>query len=273
MTRDELIADWETRLSAAETEPVGSSPQRAWLARVRSRLYRFLLSLYGEGKWRGSGHSTTEAPPAASTGIVFDSPDAESLTGKPAKQIGKIRSVLKTVASSQDHRPPAGSLSGAEVVANRWLIVADEEDRWILPRCQIVLRQQGVECRRVCSAGYWALEVPPPDHHRASQLLDERRAELRRPPRCERQEVRLVRQPVSPFRSVLVLFAVPVSFCMMILVLTALAPDGQLTSEALQSSGLAALVTAGICCMAMLGVWVQFRLQQRAESKAGLRQP
>jgi len=273
MTRDELIADWETRLSAAETEPVGSSPQRAWLARVRSRLYRFLLAIYGEGKWRGSGQTPAEAPPASPAGIVFDSPDAESLTGKPAKQIGKIRSVLKTVASSQDHRPPAGSLSGAEVAANRWLIVASEDANWHLPRCRDWLVRHGIDCRSVRYAAKWAIEVPAADHYQACQLLDERRDRLQRPSRFQREEVHLVRQPLAPLKSMLVLFATPVLFCAMILALAALAPNGRLTPEETHAVGLAALGTAGICCLAMLGVWVQFRLVRRAEAKAVLRQP
>jgi len=261
MQRDQLIADWQERLVAAETEPVAGSPHRAWLARVRSRLYRFLLSLYGEGSWRASGQSPADAPQSGSTGIVFDSPEAESLTGKPAKQPGKIRSVLKTVASSQDHRLPAGSLSGAEVVANRWLIVASEDARWNLPRSQSLLRSYGVECRMVRYAGKWAIEVPAADHYQAWQLLDERRDKLQRPP--GREQVRLVSQPVSPLRSVLVLCAVPVIFCAMIVALTALAPDGQLPPESLQASGFAALVAAGVCCAAMLAAWVQFRFQRR----------
>src|SRR5688500_8104695 len=107
LSRDKLLTDWRQCLDAADAEPVGSSHRRAWLARVRRRLYRFLLSLYGDGQWRAA----TPPPADSASPAVFDLPEAESFAGKPAKDIGKIRSVLKTVASSQDHRPPAGSLT------------------------------------------------------------------------------------------------------------------------------------------------------------------
>src|SRR5262245_15490181 len=114
LTRDKLISDWRTRLAAAEAEPVSSSLRRAWLVRVQMRLYRFLLSLYGNGVWRADEHAASPQP------VVFDSAEAESLSGKPAKDLGKIRSVLKSVANSQDHRPAAGSLTADEVIAGCW---------------------------------------------------------------------------------------------------------------------------------------------------------
>ena len=49
-TRPDLIADWQTRLAAAE-EGAGCASSPGWLQRARVRLYRFLLSLYGDGGW------------------------------------------------------------------------------------------------------------------------------------------------------------------------------------------------------------------------------
>ena len=44
--RDQLISDWRQQLAAAESV-VATSGRAAWLARVRRRLYRFLLACYG----------------------------------------------------------------------------------------------------------------------------------------------------------------------------------------------------------------------------------
>src|SRR5262245_5245326 len=119
--RDNLISDWRARLASAEAEPLADSPRRRWLARVRTRLSRLMLSRYGDGLWRAADEEDQSG--IQPTGIVFDSADAKSLGGKPAKDIGKIRTVLKAVANNQDHRPPAGSLTGKEVAHSSWLIV------------------------------------------------------------------------------------------------------------------------------------------------------
>jgi len=51
VSRDELIADWHKRLAAAEQSQADASKRSQWLARMRVRIYQFLLSLYGEGNW------------------------------------------------------------------------------------------------------------------------------------------------------------------------------------------------------------------------------
>ena len=50
--RDQLIADWQNRLAAASEAPEEATSRAAWLVRLRTRLYHFLLSLYGEGNWK-----------------------------------------------------------------------------------------------------------------------------------------------------------------------------------------------------------------------------
>lgn len=182
-TRDNLIADWRARLADAEAEPMSAAPPRAWLTRVRVRLYRFLLSLYGEGVWRADEDQLPQSRPAASAAVVFDSAEAETLTGKPAKGEGQIRTVLKAVANSQDHRPQAGSLQGSEVIANLWLMVVSDSTNLSLPRCQNLLKHHGIECRRVAYGREWALEVRAATHPAALALLDKHYDELRKPPR------------------------------------------------------------------------------------------
>jgi hypothetical protein len=182
-TRDNLIADWRARLADAEAEPMSAAPPRAWLTRVRVRLYRFLLSLYGTGEWRADGEQSLESQPAASAAVVFDSAEAETLTGKPAKGEGQIRTVLKAVANSQDHRPQAGSLQGSEVIANLWLMVVSDSTNLSLPRCQNLLKHHGIECRRVAYGREWALEVRAATHPAAVALLDKHYDDLRKPPR------------------------------------------------------------------------------------------
>src|SRR5262245_60049142 len=137
--RDQLISNWRAKLASAEAEPVGSSPRRAWLVRVRTRLYRFLLSLYGDGRWTSDEH-------AAPSPAVFAGADAEQLDGKPAKDLGEIRSVLKSVANGQDHRPQAGTLTGDEVLAASGFVVASSASSTLdLSRSQALLLRHRIE--------------------------------------------------------------------------------------------------------------------------------
>src|SRR6187402_3351886 len=99
LSRHELVSDWQCRLAVADSLDAGAVRQPAWLARVQQRLYRFLLSLYGSGHWRASARSgeEIEAPPDARALTMFEAPEVLPLAGKPAKETGKIRAVLKSV--------------------------------------------------------------------------------------------------------------------------------------------------------------------------------
>jgi len=255
--RDKLISDWRARLAAAEAEPVSSSLRRAWLVRVQMRLYRFLLALYGQG----DGRADERPPQKAADVVVFDSAEAESLAGKPAKDLGKIRSVLKTVANSQDHRPAAGSLTSEEVIAGCWFAVAAVSSRLDLIRCIELLRSHKIECRLQFRAGDRIVEVPGPLRTEALQLIDEHRVRLRRRPRIVHQDpqaravaapVRFARQPSSPWWAALVFL---LACSLLMLVLATAAGNPQPTDEELQARLVASLGTAAVCCVAIFWSW------------------
>src|SRR5687767_4185509 len=94
--RDKLVADWRHELHAAQ-DALAASPRQVWLARMRVRLYRFLLRCYGKANWR-----TSPAPRDVAGGVVFDQPEVRFLHGKPAKSPGKIQAVLKSVANAHE---------------------------------------------------------------------------------------------------------------------------------------------------------------------------
>src|SRR5436853_2458398 len=96
--RDQLIADWQKRLLAASDLAGPPSSRAAWLAHLRQRLYHFLILLYGDGRWNVPGQLETPKSPGDTDSIVFDTPEALPLVGKPAKSLDTIRSVLDTVA-------------------------------------------------------------------------------------------------------------------------------------------------------------------------------
>jgi len=242
-TRDKLLSDWRDRLAAAEAEPNSSAPRRAWLARIRRRLYRFLLSLYGDGNWRAAAPpqpQRTELSP-----VIFDSPEAESLAGKPAKDAGKIRSVLKSVANGQDYRPVAGSLTAEEVLSNSWLIVASESSSLDVQRCVELLRNERIDCRIVPYHGARAVEVPATSHSQAWMLLRDRKVEVRKPPR-------VARNSGAPLLLMFMGFCFPTMLLMLALLLASLARGTPPTAEALHIYALAIIGTAIVCCVTVL---------------------
>jgi hypothetical protein len=281
--RDKLIADWRRRLDAAEAEPVASSPRRAWLVRVRTRLYRFLLSLYGDGTWRACQRPS----PRQTEPVIFDSPGAEALAGKPARDLGKIRSVLKSVANNQDHRPEAGSLTADEVIAGCWFVVAAASANLDLIRCMDLLHSRGIQCRMQCFGDDHVIEVWGPTRHEAIDLIDENRQRLRKKwevgarlggawlvrsplkPKANHlaQQVRLIRQSEAPITTMALLFILPLVCFVPLMFLAAFGPGARPASESLRAYGLAVLGTTVICCLATVWAIVWSRLSRKSASR------
>jgi hypothetical protein len=109
---------------------------------------------------------------------VFDAPDVLPLDGKPVKSEDKIRSVLKAVAASQDHRPAPGTFKAAQI-AHDWFIVAITSSNLDVWSCQRLLLFVGIECRLRHLGRDTALEVPAPFRNAAIDVLDQHRDRLR----------------------------------------------------------------------------------------------
>jgi hypothetical protein len=143
-TRDDLIADWHNRLADASHADAESSQRAAWLARLQVRLYRFLLSLYGDGHWN--------APPregqagAAINQATPDPVEVLPLAGKPAKNLATIRSVLETVASAQSAKPASGPLAKG-LADGEWIVVARQAKDLDLEACVRLLHAERIVCR------------------------------------------------------------------------------------------------------------------------------
>ena len=179
-TRDELISDWRERLAAAE-ECAGSSPRSVWLSRMRVRLYRFLLACYGNATWDPPAESANRSP------VVFDSVDAKSLDGKPAKSLGQIRSVLTSVAKAQDEPHVPGPLAGGLDV-DSWVVVAAASSKLKVDRCVDLLVKAGLH-PRLCQRGDdQMVEVPAHERHEAFDIVERHRARLHQPPKTPRTQ-------------------------------------------------------------------------------------
>lgn len=170
LSRNQLVAEWQCRLAAAEDAQAGTSGRTVWLARLQLRLYRFLISLYGTGDWRTSESAACETD--GSQSVVFDSPEVLPLAGKPAKEAGKIRQVLKAVSTAQDEPRPSGPLIGG-LSSNDWMTVAVVRRRRDQERCASLLRRLKFTVRCARLGAKVAVEVPAHEYRAALLLLAE----------------------------------------------------------------------------------------------------
>ena len=223
-TRDKLIADWRDRLAAAEATDLSSASRPAWLARLQIRLYRFLLSLYGHADWATNpppSRKRTNAPTnSAYDSVVFDSPDALPLRGKPAKSAGKIQAVLKAVATAREGPQAAGPL-----VAENWVLVARARRHGVARRCAEFFRARGICARAVDHEHESSVEVSACFHAEAIRILPSIVSAMASPARLANGSQRVIIQrrggPPSAFSNFLVCAAMVGPILAMVLTLMA----------------------------------------------------
>lgn len=183
--RDKLVADWRQQLHAAQ-DALANSPRQAWLARMRVRLYRFLLRCYGKANWR------TSPTPHESEGIVFDQPEARFLHGKPAKSPGKIQAVLKSVANAQTRAPLLGELAKG-LDPDSWVVIASASAHVDTARLVDILNRRGVTARTAVCGDDVLVQVPACERDGAMELVERYRDRVRRRFNgCERQGLGVV---------------------------------------------------------------------------------
>jgi hypothetical protein len=139
-----------------------------WLARMRVRLYRFLLRCYGKADWRTTPAPVPGSPRHKTEGVVFDQPEVRFLHGKPAKTPGKIQAVLKFVASAQE---PVASGNYSRQAAHAFVAIASESSHSNTLSLFTALKREGIDARHVVRDGEGVVEVRGIDYYRAQWLL------------------------------------------------------------------------------------------------------
>ncbi|MCE9524755.1 MAG: hypothetical protein K8R36_01725 [Planctomycetales bacterium] len=142
LSRGKLVQDWRRRLATAEADGA-EGERRTWLAQMRLRLYRFLLSCYGDTAWRADepseiGDETLADVAHGDTTMLLD----VRLDGKPAKTSGKMQAVLKSVSAAQDH-PAAGPLIGG-ISKDEWVVAVSVRDKLNMDTCCRLLQRLGI---------------------------------------------------------------------------------------------------------------------------------
>lgn len=171
VSRLDLLADWQRKLTAAESiSDVGSRGR--WLARMQIRLYHFLLSCYGSGDWRGEPPHT----PFVATNNRFSPMGSGELLGPPlegksAKSSDQIRLAIKQIASAQGNPPPAGPLAKG-IAPNNWIIAGTYRNRRFAEAGLLLLRHHALTARTRRQRRETIIEVWASERDEALALLD-----------------------------------------------------------------------------------------------------
>lgn len=171
LTRPELIDDWRRRLSTAEEGFVRTSSLR-WLAKMQARLYRFLLSCYGDANWRA------DAPRATCDSDDPADPAISLAEKKPPKPVETMRKVLTSLTQAQEHPAAAGPLRDG-LRASDW-VVAFSGEKTSAMRVVALLRQEGIPVRRLVQGGCHIVEVAAGVRGKALQWIEDHRDKLMR---------------------------------------------------------------------------------------------
>ena len=185
VTREQLISDWRQELTAAEAS-AAASPRLAWLARMKVRLYRFLLACYGGSDWQPPATETISQI-GSSSQAVFDSAQAAELAGKPAKSEVEIRSVLTAVAKAQDDPHAPGPLAGG-LDHDSWVVVAAASSKLKLGQSLRLLWAAGLHPRACYRGDDRMIEVPACERHEAFEVIEQNRYRVRLPPETPRTQ-------------------------------------------------------------------------------------
>jgi hypothetical protein len=185
-TREQLISDWRQELTAAE-QSAAASPRLAWLARMKVRLYRFLLACYGGSDWQPPSAIETDSQVDSSSQAVFDSAQAAELAGKPAKSGVEIRCVLTAVAKAQDDPHAPGPLAGG-LDHDSWVVVAAASSKLKLGQSLRLLQAAGLHPRACYRGDDRMIEVPACERHEAFEVIAQNRHRVQLPPETPRTQ-------------------------------------------------------------------------------------
>jgi hypothetical protein len=170
VARQQLVEDWKSGLAESEQRLAAGSTRFHWLRRVYVRIYRFLISAYGDTGWRAdAGDSVSpreEETPASRMPFVDHTTDD---SGVDPKSAARIRQTLKNVhaANPQQQR---GVLVG--VAAREWVTLTSRKKSRQISHLQRVLVKRGFEVRQVRRITDYALEVQHFDFDAALDLVN-----------------------------------------------------------------------------------------------------
>ncbi|MDA1052217.1 MAG: hypothetical protein O3C40_17305 [Planctomycetota bacterium] len=122
-TRQHLVEEWKAKLEASSQPPAENGERFAWVRQIYARIYRFLVSCYGEGEWRGADDDPSLNGELRSTAsrmpFVECVPTSNGLLPKSPE---RIRAALESIHGSNPGIATPGTMVGVE--DDTWIVVA-----------------------------------------------------------------------------------------------------------------------------------------------------
>lgn len=162
---------WAKELRECERLLASPPTRGTWLRRAYVRIYRFLLSQYGD--------RAAESTPDESSMPFVDATGA--LEGKAARSPGEIQHTLKEIHAAQPEQRQRESKS--KPIDEAWITVAQRHERFRFDVCQKMLATHGIPTRLLKGGGHVQLQVPGGYRQEAFLLIEAAREDLRVPPR------------------------------------------------------------------------------------------
>lgn len=125
-TRQELLTQWQQRLADAE-QACDAAP--SWAERMRVKLYRFLLAMYGRTTWPGSKDDVDNSQVRAANSQLIVAEPQEALAGKEPRTRAQILKGLRNLKGLGDELAPAGPLADGLLPDSPVVVAAFKRER------------------------------------------------------------------------------------------------------------------------------------------------
>jgi hypothetical protein len=168
--RSTLLESWRERLAENEALARDGSSRLRWLRLVQVRLYSFLLSRYGGGRWRPEPPEDECQPPREHSFSMLKS--VEVGKGTPPKSIGRIRATLKAVHAAGPETP-AGSYRPRRLHVDYWYPVGSINlpNEKLITAFRAIMQENELACLIKRSGRGYIFQTHYADRHRARELL------------------------------------------------------------------------------------------------------
>lgn len=141
-TRLQLVEEWKAKLEANSHPPDENGERFAWIRQVYTRIYRFLISCYGEGEWRADDDASSLNTDSWSTASRMPFVEEVSTSdGLLPKSPERIRAALESI---HGHNPG---------IATPGTTVGVEEDTWVVAAAQKKAKFARTIRRRLVACG------------------------------------------------------------------------------------------------------------------------
>lgn len=184
-TRDDILQRWQTGLEVNQPTAGPGASQLAWMHRLYVRVYDFLLSCYRHVDWRTQPEDESSAP------VELFAPPMSEMAGRPAKSVGQIAKVLKTVhcanaetTAQRDARPRVVPCKAD------WIIAAEFHYRRQAILFHRLLRRCGILSRNIRLGRHFFIEVRRFDLDGALSVFQQSRERLCLKAECRRRVAR-----------------------------------------------------------------------------------